>query len=73
MNNEQNQEGFPPEVHAILDHASSEDGVYSAKFVDGGIYLVLSKDPSQVIESYYWPEANASQRAMLRWLAANSK
>ena len=49
---------FPSEVEEILDLASNDDGLYSAKWVAGGIQLVLTKDTRVIIKEHYWPEAD---------------
>jgi hypothetical protein len=59
---------FPHEVHEILDLASVPDGIYSAKWVSGGIQLVETK--TKVVErSFYWSGANHIQDRMRKWLA----
>jgi hypothetical protein len=49
---------FPPEVEEILDLASNDDGLYSAKWVTGGIQLVLTNDTRVIVKEHYWPEAD---------------
>lgn len=64
---------FPPEVEEILDIASNEDGVHSAKWVPGGIQLVLTNDTRFIVKEHYWPEADQIAANILKNIAESTE